>query len=178
MPESNSIFVQIARLTIKHHLEHGHLNDLKFQDAPEILTGERRGCFVSLHLKDGSLRGCIGTIEPVEKNLLNEIKRNALSAAFRDSRFEPLREDEFGDLEISVDVLSVPEQIESPNDLDPAIYGVIVSDGSYHRAVLLPFIEGIDTVEKQLNVVKRKAGLERKSWDELTIFRFTTKRYH
>lgn len=178
MPESNSIYVQIARLTIKHHFDHGDINDLKFQDAPEILTGERRGCFVSLHLKDGSLRGCIGTIEPVEKNLLNEIKRNALSAAFRDSRFEPLHEDEFENLDISVDVLSIPEQIESPDDLDPENYGVIVSDGSYHRAVLLPAIEGIDTVEKQLSIVKRKAGLGHKTWEELTVCRFTTTRYY
>ena len=178
MPESNSIYVQVAMLTIKHYLEFGHIDDLDFKDAPETLIGERRGCFVSLHLKDGSLRGCIGTIDPVEKNLLNEIKRNAVSAAFRDSRFEPLHEDEFEDLDISVDVLSVPERIENPDDLDPEIYGVIVSDSSYHRAVLLPSIEGINTIDKQLSIVKRKAGLGHKSWHQLTVCRFTTTRYH
>jgi AMMECR1 domain-containing protein len=114
----------------------------------------------------------------VEKNLLTEIKRNAVSAAFRDSRFEPLHEDEFENLEISVDVLSVPEQIEHPDDLDPEVYGVIVSDGTYHRAILLPSIEGIDTVEKQLSIVKRKAGLGHKNWEDLTVYRITTTRYY
>jgi uncharacterized protein len=139
---------------------------------------QRRGCFVSLHKRDGSLRGCIGTIEPTERNLKEEITRNAVSAAFCDSRFEPLSPDELDDLEISVDVLTEPEEIHSFDDLDPVIFGVIVSDSRGRRAVLLPSIPSIDSVLKQVEIVKRKAGLGQANNSKLTFYRFTSNRYH
>jgi len=82
------------------------------------------------------------------------------------------------DIEFSVDVLTVPEAIHDLDDLDPQIYGVIVTDGNYSRAVLLPSIPTIDTIEKQIDIVKRKAGLSKISNDKLTFYRFTSNRYH
>ena len=145
---------------------------------PEEFHTLRRGCFVSLHEKCGKLRGCIGTIYPQEKNLYFEISRNALSAAFNDHRFSPLTSEEFENLEVSVDVLTSPESIFSINGLDPQIFGVIVSDFNDNRAVLLPGIPGVDTIEKQISIVKRKAGIcKQTSWEELDIMRFTSNRY-
>lgn len=169
---------RIAYETILHHLEHGNTRTLKIDGLPLTLFKVRRACFVSLHLSDGSLRGCIGTLEPVEENLYKEISRNAISAALRDSRFKPLTTSEFANTEISVDVLSDAERITDMADLDPQIYGIIVSDNNNHRAILLPSIEGIDTIEKQFSIVKRKAGLSHAEWDELNIYRFTTTRYY
>jgi uncharacterized protein len=139
---------------------------------------EQLACFVSIHLIDGSLRGCIGTIEPREKNLHFEIISNAVSAATRDTRFSPIRSSELKNLEVSVDILSKPYLIEDINQLDPKKFGVIVSDGSFSRGVLLPDIEGIETVEKQLNIAKRKAGLSDYKVNELKIYAFTSTRYH
>lgn len=139
---------------------------------------KRRGCFVSLHRGDGTLRGCIGTIEPTESCLYDEITWNAVSAAFWDNRFEPLMPEELDDLEISVDVLTEPEKIDSFDDLDPVIFGVIVCDNCGHRAVLLPSIPSIDTVDRQIDIVKRKAGLAHTCNSKLTFYRFTSNRYH
>ncbi|MEA1963629.1 MAG: AmmeMemoRadiSam system protein A [Candidatus Aerophobetes bacterium] len=136
---------------------------------------KRAGVFVSLH-KKGRLRGCIGTYLPAEENTVCEIIKNAISAAIRDPRFPPIREDELKDVEISVDVLSKPERIHSEKDLDPKKYGVIVNKG-WQKGLLLPDLEGVDTVEQQIEIAKQKAGLWKIPTEELEIQRFTVTRY-
>ncbi|MCD4731920.1 MAG: AmmeMemoRadiSam system protein A [Bacteroidales bacterium] len=177
MYQPKTIYTKVALETIINFLN-GNAPELSKEKLPKELSETRNGCFVSLHKTDGSLRGCIGTIEPVEENLFSEINRNAVAAAMRDSRFSPLTMEEMDDVEISVDVLTVPEEIFDLDDLDPQIYGVIVSDGASKRAVLLPSIPGIDTVEKQLDIVKRKAGLDHVQNKKLKLLRFTSNRYH
>jgi uncharacterized protein len=149
-------------------------------DAPNELSDmlkENLACFVSIHKTDGSLRGCIGTIEPKTDTLYHEIITNAISAASQDPRFQPVTNEELEDIEVSVDVLSKPEEVTDLNILNSKKYGIIVSDGSFRRAVLLPDIESVDSVEKQLRIVKKKAGLTNVDNNQLIIKRFTTTRY-
>ena len=133
----------------------------RIMEVPEGLTSElmnrRAGAFVSIH-KQGRLRGCIGTILPTRTSLAEEIICNAVSASSRDPRFDPIRPDELPLLEISVDVLSEPEDIASEADLDVKRYGVIVSR-DHRRGLLLPDLEGVDTVEKQIAIARQKAGI-------------------
>jgi len=178
MYQPKSIYTQLALETIQHYLKNGHLKKFPEEKIPEALKNMQAGCFVSLHKLGGELRGCIGTIEPLEKNLADEIQRNAISAAFRDSRFSSLQSSEMDEIELSVDVLTLPERVYSLDELDPMIYGVIVSDGNYNRAVLLPSLPGIETLDKQLDIVIRKAGLGHKNIEELEVYRFTSTRYH
>ncbi len=124
---------------------------------PEALTGKRAGAFVSIH-KQGRLRGCIGTIAPTQASLAEEIIQNAISACSRDPRFDPIRPDELQWLEISVDVLGAPEAIASEVELDVKRYGVIVSRG-HRRGLLLPDLEGVDTVHQQVEIARQKAGI-------------------
>lgn len=173
-----SPYAQLAYDTIKSYLETGTLQDLDAIELPDLLLETSRGCFVSLHLENDELRGCIGTLEPHEKNLAEEIRRNAMSAAFHDQRFNPLSIEEFPTIKLSVDVLTEPERIYSTDDLDPFVYGLIITDGKFHRGVLLPSIPGIDSVEKQIQVVKRKAGLEMADERNLEFYRFSSNRYH
>jgi len=130
-------------------------------------------CFVSIK-KDGELRGCIGTLEPAEADLGHEIIRNAQSAAFGDPRFPAVVPDEFGHLRFSVDVLSVPEDVPGPEALDCRCYGVIVSC-EYRRGVLLPDLEGVETVELQLGIACQKAGISPS--EEFAVQRFTVTRF-
>ena len=123
----------------------------------------RAGVFVSLR-KEGRLRGCIGTIGPVRGNIAEEIRENAVSAATRDPRFSPVRQEELAALEISVDVLGEPEKIRSRDQLDVKRYGVIVSKG-LRRGLLLPNLEGVDTVDEQLSIALQKAGLSPRERD-------------
>ncbi|MCL2059907.1 MAG: AmmeMemoRadiSam system protein A [Oscillospiraceae bacterium] len=125
-------------------------------DFSELLA-ERAGAFVSIK-KHGALRGCIGTISPVMDSLAGEIVENAISACSRDPRFDPVAPGELGDLTVSVDVLMAPEPLGSPAELDVVRYGVIVSRG-YRRGLLLPNLEGVDSVEEQLRIALSKAGI-------------------
>ncbi len=115
------------------------------------------GVFVSLK-KKGQLRGCIGTVTPQCRNIVEETARNAISAGHRDQRFQPLREGELEELDISVDVLQSPEPVASKEELDPRRYGVIVRSGR-KQGLLLPNLEGVNTVDEQLDIAMQKAGI-------------------
>lgn len=139
-------------------------------EAPEL--AKQAACFVTLK-KHGELRGCIGTILPRHRTLADEIRENAVAAATEDPRFPPVRPEELPDLEISVDILSEPEQVSGPEQLDPKRYGVIVEQGG-RRGVLLPDLDGVHTVQDQLSIAARKAGI--RSLDGSTVSRFTVRR--
>ncbi|MBQ6493429.1 MAG: AmmeMemoRadiSam system protein A [Erysipelotrichaceae bacterium] len=155
---NSDAYVRLARKAIEYYvINHRHL-PLKEVDDRELLK-EKAGTFVSIH-KDGRLRGCIGTIMAVRDNVASEIIGNAVSACSRDPRFPPIREDELKDLEISVDVLGEIEDIDSPEQLDVKRYGVIVSCGE-RKGLLLPDLDGVDTVEEQIDIAREKGGIRK-----------------
>ena len=173
-------YVKLARATIEQFVKTGR--KLKFpadlpaglaEALPEEATKERAGAFVSVH-KNGMLRGCIGTIGPVQDSIAEEIISNAISAVSRDPRFERVREDELELLEINVDILGKPENIDSPDQLDVKRYGVIVSCGA-RKGLLLPDLEGVDTVEEQIDIARRKGGISPD--DDYRLQRFEVVRY-
>jgi AmmeMemoRadiSam system protein A len=134
---------------------------------------ESAGVFVTLH-KHGQLRGCIGTFEPAQRNVAEEIISNAINSATRDPRFSPVAPEELEDLEYSVDVLTPPEPVKDKSQLDPKKHGLIVERGS-RRGLLLPDLEGVDTADQQISICCQKAGI---SPDEpLDLYYFEVKRY-
>ena len=143
------------------------------QGLPRELTDTRAGAFVSIHAK-GRLRGCIGTIAPTRKCLAEEIMHNAVSAAVHDPRFDPIRPDELRWLEISVDELGEPEDIDSEDALDVRRYGVIVSR-DHRRGLLLPDLDGVDTVEQQIAIARKKAGI--RAGEKVQLQRFEVIRH-
>ena len=135
------------------------------------LLSARAPCFVCLKIRDGELRGCIGTIEPAKDTLAEEIIANAISAAINDPRFDPVSEDELSNLRFSVDVL-MPAEETVLEELDPAEFGVIVEDESgSRRGLLLPDIPGVDSVEQQVEIAARKAGIPHGTPVKLSRFR-------
>jgi AmmeMemoRadiSam system protein B/AmmeMemoRadiSam system protein A len=148
----------------------------KTPPPPENPTPEMRekaGVFVSIH-KLGALRGCIGTFEPQQENVAQEIITNAVSSATRDPRFPPIAPEELKDLDYSVDVLTTPEPIDDESQLDPKKYGVIVEAG-WKRGLLLPDLEGVDTAAYQIDICRQKGGI---GPDEpVQLYRFQVKRY-
>ncbi|OPL10100.1 MAG: hypothetical protein AVO34_12145 [Firmicutes bacterium ML8_F2] len=161
----------LARSVLQHYLDKGTMPELPQPLLPEY--EERAGAFVSLK-KEGRLRGCIGTIEPAHRNLAEEIAANAVSAAIKDPRFPPVRKEELPEISISVDILSLQERIRNKADLDPKKYGVVVRSGS-RTGLLLPDLEGVDTVEEQLDIARRKAGIL--PGEPVELYRFQVTRY-
>lgn len=154
---SEDPWVKLARRSLETYVKTAQRLTSLPEDLPAEMTTQQAGAFVSLH-KNGQLRGCIGTIAPTCDNLAWEIVQNAVSACSRDPRFSPVRPDELDELEYSVDVLGAPEPVDSPAALDPKTYGVIVSCGG-RRGLLLPDLDGVDSVEAQLSIALQKGGI-------------------
>ncbi|MBO6015546.1 MAG: AmmeMemoRadiSam system protein A [Lachnospiraceae bacterium] len=143
------------------------------EELPQEMMTQQAGAFVSIH-EHGMLRGCIGTILPTKECLAREIIDNAISAATADPRFSPIEEKELAWLEIHVDILGKPELIDSPEQLDVKRYGVIVSSRG-KRGLLLPDLDGIDTVEQQISIAMRKGRIDPD--EDVTLERFEVTRH-
>lgn len=152
-------YVLLAKNTIESYIRNRKVIRPTADELTEEMRESRAGAFVSIH-KNGELRGCIGTIAPTRDTLAEEIIANAIAASTRDPRFPAIRPEELPFLAIGVDVLKEAEPIKSEAELDVKRYGVIVEQGR-RRGLLLPDLEGVDTVEYQVEIAKRKAGIFR-----------------
>ena len=169
--EHGNAYTKLARKSLEYYYENGTI----FQDFKSLtkeLQEERRGVFVSLK-KHGELRGCIGTIAPVTSCVGEEIIRNAVSSATADPRFPKVKKEELLEIDISVDILYEAEET-TKEGLDPKIYGVIVSTED-SRGLLLPNLEGVETVDHQLSIALQKGGISPK--ENYKIKRFKVERY-
>jgi AmmeMemoRadiSam system protein A len=162
--------VRLAKRTVEAFIRRGEVIQPK-RLSPEMK--EEAGVFVSIH-KLGELRGCIGTFEPQHVNVAEEIVANSISSATRDPRFLSITRDELKDLEYSIDVLTRPERVESQEQLDPKRYGVIVEAG-WRKGLLLPDLEGVNTVKEQVEICRLKAGIDPD--EPVRLYRFEVKRY-
>ena len=167
-------YVKLARLAVETYVKDREIPSLPEGLPPEMLSA-RAGAFVSLHLRD-QLRGCIGTFLPTRNNLAEEILRNGISAATRDPRFPPVRPEELPYLEYNVDVLTTPEPVSGPEQLDPRKYGVIVKSAQdERRGLLLPDLDGVDTVGDQIAIARQKGNIA--ITEPVQLFRFQVVRH-
>lgn len=168
---NEDVYVRLARESLTYYLVEG-----RYMEIPSYVTEEminsKRGVFVSLK-KFGRLRGCIGTILPVRESIAEEIMQNAVSAGEGDPRFSNVSVEELEDIIFSVDVLTEPK-VALKEELNPKIFGVIVKRGS-KGGVLLPDLEGVDTVKEQIRIVLDKAGISPN--DNYTIEKFEVIRH-
>jgi AmmeMemoRadiSam system protein B/AmmeMemoRadiSam system protein A len=165
-----SPLARLAKETVETYVKEGKII------RPKELTPEMKepaGVFVSIH-KLGALRGCIGTFEPQQENVAEETITNAISSATGDPRFPPIGPHELKDLDYSVDVLTKPVPVDDKDKLDPRKYGVIVECG-WRRGLLLPDLEGVDTVAQQIDICRQKAGIAPK--EPINLYCFEVKRY-
>jgi AmmeMemoRadiSam system protein A len=165
-------YAELAKRAVEEYVRNGLILKLP-AEIPQDMK-RRAGVFICLKI-GGHLRGCIGTFQPCCKNLYEEIVRNAISASTEDPRFSLVKPDELEDITYTVDILSEPEKISNISDLDPKKYGIIVAKGS-RRGLLLPDLDGVDTVEQQLEITKMKAGIDPLESD-VVIQRFLVERY-
>ena len=162
--------VKLAKEAVENYIRRGKMPKPR-ELTPEMK--ERAGVFVSLH-KHGQLRGCIGTFEPAKDSVAEEIITNAISSSTMDPRFPPVTASELDDLEYSVDILTAPEPVADLSQLDPKEYGVIVESG-WKRGLLLPDLEGVDSVEEQIAICRLKAGIS--ASEPLNLYSFQVRRF-
>lgn len=166
-------YLRLARLSVENYVRNHRETELPL-DTPDELLKKRAGVFVSLHRR-GQLRGCIGTISPTQFCVGKEVLRNAVSACSEDPRFYPVRPEELSELVYNVDVLLPPETIQYASQLDVKKYGVIVSKG-HRKGLLLPDLDGVDTIAKQIEIALSKGGIE--ADEDYVLQRFEVVRHH
>ncbi len=179
--QPSNLYAKLALRAIEEKINSGRtliFDEYKEEiEDPEWIRkveGLKAGAFVSLY-KAAELRGCIGTVEPMENHVGEEIIKNAVEAAFFDPRFVPVEKDELEQLSISVDILKEKEPVETMEDLDPGKYGIVVEHEG-KRGLLLPNLEGVDTPDKQLDIAAKKAGIM--EGEKMKVYRFEVLRYH
>lgn len=172
MPDIHSL-PQLAREVVETFVNTGQAANPP-ETGLDAFRGQQAGVFVTLKTRDGQLRGCIGTIAPVTPNVLIETVQNAVSASSRDPRFKPVQPQELKDLKYEVSVLHPPEQIFTTEALDPRKYGVIVASRG-RRGLLLPDLEGINTVDEQVRHAMYKGGIF--PTETIELYRFQVDKY-
>ncbi len=165
--------VRLAKETVELYIKEKKIHEVRDEEFDPEFRGQA-GVFVCLKIA-GMLRGCIGTFQPTESSIPRETVRNAISAATCDPRFGCVRREELEAIEYTVDVLTPPEPVTDRAELDPKRYGVIVQAGG-RRGLLLPDLEGVDTVEHQVSIAMQKAGIPPGS--RVSLLRFEVKRFH
>jgi len=185
-----NVYCQLAKDAIKNYLEKGEIIKPPIGLSQEFLE-KKSGVFVTIN-KNGQLRGCIGTYLPTRVNIAEEIIQNAIAAAAEDYRFGPIRKEELPYLSYIVYILGEPELIKDIIELDPQKYGIIVkttpiiSAGTenvvfngylpYKSGLLLPDLEGVDTVEEQISITCQKGEIN-PAKEKIIIYKFTVEKY-
>ncbi len=167
-------YLNLAKQTVETYIKTGKIISPP-KDLPKEILNKKAGVFVSLHLKNGSLRGCIGTFVPTKKNIALEIITNAISSATQDPRFPPITTKELPKITYSVDILSASKTISKDKLSDPKKYGLIVSSQDGRRGLLLPNLPGVKTIEEQIKICRMKAGIN--PWEPVNYHIFTVERH-
>lgn len=166
-------YVLLAKEAVEKYIEEREIVSPP-KDLPKEFFERKAGVFVTIE-KDGRLRGCIGTYLPVQDNIAEEIIKNAIAAAEEDYRFGAVKKTELPELSYMVYILDKPEKITDLNELDPKKFGVILKAGS-KCGLLLPDLEGVNTVAEQLAICCQKGGIALKQ-DNVEIQRFTVEKH-
>jgi len=182
--------VFLAKDTVENYIKKGKIIEPS-RELPEEFLKRKAGTFVTIE-KDGELRGCIGTYLPTRKNIAEEVIHNAISAATEDYRFGSVQEEELPYLSYTVYILNEPELVKNISELDPKKFGIIVKtipissstgidvvfNGHFvpKSGLLLPDLEGIDTIEKQISIACQKGGINPLK-EKFLIYKFTVEKY-
>ncbi|MGM0434371.1 MAG: AmmeMemoRadiSam system protein A [Pseudomonadota bacterium] len=181
-PEHRSMLLTLARDSIREGFETGRPLAVDPAQWPEALQREGAS-FVTLKRPDGSLRGCIGTLE-ARQPLVTDVAEHAHAAAFRDPRFQPLASHELAEVHLALSILSRPEPLPVASEaellatIEPGEDGLILEDGA-HRGTFLPAVwESLPEPEDFVRQLKRKAGLPPDHWSStLTVRRYRTESF-
>lgn len=171
--EEKKILLKLARDSIKYYFENKTIMSV---DEKKINLTENlkkiRGAFVTIKIK-GNLRGCIGHIEPVQE-LYKDVIENAVNAAFKDPRFNPLTEEEFKNITIEISALSPITKVNNLDEIKVGKHGLIIKKG-FHSGVLLPQVPlefGWDKRQFLENLCY-KAGLNKNDYKEANLYKFS-----
>lgn len=172
------ILLQLARAAIAREL------GFSSHDLPRNAWLDEPGAtFVTLTLH-GQMHGCIGSLEAT-RPLIDDVRLNAVAAAFQDPRFPPLTKEEFADVLIDVALLSPTEPVHFSSEHDalarltPGVDGVHLEYASHHATLLPHAWADLPHAQDFLTELKKQAGLPEDFWSvEIKLSRFTIQKWY
>lgn len=171
--EEKTYLLRFARQIITQTLR-GIDAEWEITDQMSAQLKKPGAAFVTLHTRDGLLRGCIGSLR-ARVPLIEDVKNNAKAAAFEDPRFPPLSLRELPHIIIEISVLSPPQPLHYSDAADlvqklrPGVDGVVLEKG-WHRATFLPQVwDQLSTPTEFLGNLCYKAGLPANAWKDNDI---------
>lgn len=167
-------YISLAKQTIEQFVKNKRIIEVP-KDLPEEFFSRKAGVFVTIR-KASQLRGCIGTNLPSQKNIAEEIIHNTIAACSKNSRFLPVSKEELPELSYEVSILSKPKLIEDTNKLDPKKNGIIVKCLDGRCGLLLPDIDGIETVDQQIFIASQKGEIN-PLLDKIQLYYFTVEKH-
>ena len=171
-PDEKREILRIARATAGEFLRSGRIPPGK-PHRRSLLAGG--AAFVTLRLKSGELRGCVGT-QSEEMPLYRTVQDMAAAAATRDPRFPPLTTEELDQVVVEVSVLGDYSPVRDPSEVDIGVHGLAISARG-RRGLLLPQVAADSdwTAEEFLARLCRKADLPEDAWQQpdTAVERFT-----
>lgn len=142
--------------------------------APVLLFSENLeapvGAFVSLYNK-GKLRGCIGNFGS-DAPLWRVIDRMTADAALNDSRFLPVTDDEAGQLDIEISVLTPKRKVEDVGEIVPGKHGIYIEKDGRSGTFLPQVAEktGWNLEEFLGHCARDKAGIGWDGWKDADVY--------
>lgn len=167
-------YTELAQKTIEEYINNKKIIEMP-DDLPREFYFRKAGVFVTI-FKGDELKGCIGTYAPTKKNIAIEIIDNAAAACSKDYRFRPVNKSDLSDLKYEVSVLSKLELIKDIEKHDPKKYGLIVRCGVGRLGLLLPDLDGINTIDEQIEICCQKGGIDPQT-DISTLYFFTVEKH-
>jgi len=191
-------YVLLAKKAVENYIRENKIISPP-ENLPKEFLKKKSGTFVTIEKELKGLpcsepkvllRGCIGTYLPTKENIAEEIIHNAIAAATEDYRFGPIQKKELPYLSYTVYILNEPQLVKSLKELDPQKCGIIVKtipispkgnvvfDGvlPHKSGLLLPDLEGVDTIEQQILIACQKGGINLQK-EKIIIYRFTVEKY-
>ena len=159
--KDKAALLSAARESIKSVFTEDFLPTIDYTQFPNLKPN--CGAFVTLRIEN-NLRGCIGYIFG-KIPLFETVCDAAKQSAFSDPRFFPLTSDELEKVDIEISVLSIPEHIDSYEEIKLGVHGLLLEEGS-NKSVLLPQVatENNLGLEEFLSILCEKAGLYSQFW--------------
>jgi len=165
-------YVLLAKKAVEEYIMYN--NVISHQNIYENYIHDK-GVFITIN-KNNKLRGCMGTYYPTKETIEDEIINNAILAATSDNRFKKINIDELNKLTYSVTLINEPKIVNDKIELNPKKYGILVASNLGKTGILLPNLDGVDTIDKQLDIVLKKASINLNN-EETKLHKFTVEKY-
>lgn len=172
-PKTN--YAKIAYDTILFFVSTGQVRKISDNKISADLK-LKMACFVSIFDINDTLLSRYGTIEPQTDSLYEEIIQNAAKAA-KNNHYEPIKNEQLGQIKVVVNVLSALHKVENKAELKPQKHGLVIKTVEGKSGFIMPNEKGVKTVDDQIEFIKKDNNIKKQDNSKIDLWYFKSTRY-